>query len=107
MIDELEFRGAASQAMNALKRHLDAREKEGDAGFEVQEQNGVLQISFQEQGGKFVISPNEPARQVWISALATSFKVEWDTAAQEFILPRTGEALIPLVERLVEECVQG
>ena len=107
MLDENEFRGAAGRALDALKRHLNAREKEGGAGFEVQELNGALQILFEEQGGKFVITPNEPARQLWIAALATSFKVDWDAATQKFILPRTGEALIPLVERLVEECVQG
>lgn len=93
--------------MESLRRRLMARKDEGDAGFEVQEQNGTLQILFEEQGGKFVIAPNVPAQQMWIAALATSFKVDWDTGARDFILPRTGEALIPLVERLIEECVQG
>lgn len=107
MLDELEFRRAAERAIDALKQHLTASQKAGDAGFELEEQSGALQILFQEQGGKFIIAPHAPARQIWISALATSFRLDWDSAARDFILPRTGEALIPLVERLVEECVQG
>ena len=93
--------------MDALKHHLKISADKGDAGFTVEQQSGALQIFFQEQGGKFVVTPNAATRQVWITALATSFKLDWDPAAHDFIFPRTGEALIPLVERLIEECVQG
>jgi CyaY protein len=48
-----------------------------------------------------VITPNSPVRQIWISALATSFKL--DLVEGEFILSKTGERLIPLVARLVNE----
>ena len=101
MIDEQEFRRAAEGALELLKRHLIAREEEDDAGFEVEEQNGVLNVLFDEPPGKFVITPNTPVRQIWISALSTSFKLDWDGAA--FVLPRTGEKLIPLVDRLIQE----
>lgn len=101
MIDEQEFRRAAEGALESLKRHLIAREEEDDAGFEVEEQNGVLNVLFDEPPGKFVITPNTPVRQIWISALSTSFKLDWDGAA--FVLPRTGEKLIPLVDRLIQE----
>jgi CyaY protein len=107
MLDEQEFRRVVDAALEALKRQLIAREEEEDAGFEVEEQSGALHILFEQQGGKFVITPNTPVRQIWISALATSFKLDWDAAARDFVLPRTGETLIPLVERLIEECVQG
>lgn len=103
MLDELEFRRAAEGAIDALKKHLIVREEEDEAGFEVEEQNGVLNIVFEEPPGKFVITPNTPVRQVWISALATSFKLDWNTAANAFVLPRSGEKLIPLVDRLIDE----
>lgn len=102
-MDELEFRRAAEGALDALKKHLIAREEEDEAGFEVEEQNGVLNIVFEEPPGKFVVTPNTPVRQIWISALSTSFKLDWDASAREFLLPRTGEKLIPLVDRLIEE----
>ena len=107
MLDELEFRRRVESALDALKQHLIAREEEEDGGFEVEEQGGVLNVLFEDPGGKFVITPNTPVRQIWISALATSFKLDWDEAATAFVLPRTGEQLVPLVDRLIEEHLEG
>jgi CyaY protein len=107
MIDEQEFRRAAEAALEMLKRHLIGREEEEDAGFEVEEQNGVLNVLFEEPPGKFVITPNTPVRQIWISALSTSFKLDWDASATAFVLPRSGEKLVPLVDRLIQERQEG
>lgn len=107
MMDEQEFRRAAENALDSLKRHLIEREEEEDAGFEVEEQNGVLNVSFDEPPGKFVITPNTPVRQIWISALSTSFKLDWDAGASAFVLPRSGEKLVPLVDRLIEDRREG
>lgn len=103
MMDEQEFRRAAESALDALKRRLIAREEEDNAGFEVEEQNGVLNVLFEEPAGKFVITPNTPVRQIWISALATSFKLDWDSKTGAFILPRTGESLDTLIDRLIQD----
>jgi iron donor protein CyaY len=107
MLDEMEFRRHAELALDALKQHLIELEEEDDAGFEVEEQNGVLNVLFEEPPGKFVITPNTPVRQIWISALSTSFKLDWDAEETVFILPRTGEALMPLVDRLIGEHLKG
>jgi iron-sulfur cluster assembly protein CyaY len=107
MQDEQEFRRAAESCLEGLKRHLIQREEDEDAAFEVEEQNGVLNVAFEEPPGKFVITPNTPVRQIWISALATSFKLDWDPAANTFVLPRTGEAITPLVDRLIAERSEG
>ncbi|WP_109485007.1 iron donor protein CyaY [Occallatibacter savannae] len=103
MQDELEFRRAAEGALDDLKKHLIAREEEDEGGFEVEEQGGVLNVVFEEPPSKFVVTPNTPVRQIWISALATSFKLDWDATAGAFVLPRTSEKLIPLLDRLIEE----
>ena len=103
MQDEIEFRRVAETALEDLKKHLIAREEEDEAGFEVEEQGGVLNVVFEEPSGKFVVTPNTPVRQIWISALSTSFKLDWDSSAGAFVLPRTGEKLIPLVDRLINE----
>ena len=104
-MDEQEFRRAAEAALEGLKKHLIATEEEG--GFEVEEQNGVLNVLFEEPPAKFVITPNAPVRQIWISALSTSFKLDWDAAAAAFVLPKTGETLAPLVDRLIDEQLAG
>ena len=103
MQDELEFRRVAEAALEALKQHLFTREEAEDSGFEVEEQGGVLNVVFEEPPGKFVITPNTPVRQIWISALSTSFKLDWVAAEGAFVLPRTGELLLPLVDRLIEQ----
>src|ERR1700739_4655594 len=103
MQDEIESRRVAESAVDALKKHLIAREEEDEAGFEVEEQGGVLNVVFEEPAVKFVITPNTPVRQIWISALFTSFKLDWNPSAGAFVLPRTGEKLIPLVDRLIHE----
>lgn len=103
MLDELEFRRAAETALDALKKHLIALEEDEEAGFEVEEQNGALSVLFERPPDKFVITPNAPVRQIWISALSTSFKLDWDTKNAAFVLPRTGEPMVSLVDRLIDQ----
>jgi len=100
MLDELSFRNHADSALAALKQSLYAAEEDGD--FEVEEQSGVLNVIF-EVGTKFVFTPNAPVRQIWISALTTSFKLDWDDTAQAFVLPQTGESLLALSARLLSQ----
>jgi CyaY protein len=107
MLDEVEFRSLSEAALDALMRHLIVREEEVEAGFEVEQQGGVLNVEFEEPAGKFVITPNAPMRQIWISALSTSFKLDWDDAISAFVLAHTGEHLVALVDRLIEEQLQG
>jgi iron-sulfur cluster assembly protein CyaY len=108
MMDELEFRKLAETALNALLQHLIAREEADGSGFEVEGgQGGLLNVVFEEPPGKFVITPNAPVQQIWISALSTSFKMDWDVAAGAFVLPRTGEQLEPLIDRLIGEHLNG
>jgi iron donor protein CyaY len=101
MLDEITFRRFADSAIESLKKSLIAAEEDGD--FEAEEQNGVLHIVFDNPPAKFVITPNTPVRQIWISALATSFKLDWSEDANDFILPKDGTPLKPLVARLINE----
>jgi len=100
MMDENDFRKRSDQALTSLKQALITAEESAD--FEVEDQAGALHVSF-EDGGRFVISPNAPVRQIWISALATSFKLEWSQADQDFVLQKTNEKLKPLVARLINQ----
>ncbi len=100
MLDENDFRKRAESALGTLKKSLIAAEDSAD--LEVEDQAGALHISF-EDGSKFVISPNAPVRQIWISALATSFKLDWSDTEQGFVLQKTREELKPLVARLINQ----
>jgi CyaY protein len=100
-MDEQDFRRRSDSALEELKRSL--YEAEGEADFEVEENAGALHLSFDEPPGKFVISPNAPVRQIWISALSTSFKLDWSDEQSAFVLVKTGESLKPLVGRLINQ----
>ncbi len=100
-MDEQEFRKKADAALESLKRSLVAAEEQAD--IEVEDQAGALHISFEDPPARFVISPQAATRQIWISALSTSFKLDWSEAANEFVLPKTGEQLKPLVARLINQ----
>jgi CyaY protein len=70
-----------------------------DAGFELELQNGVLNLVFEEPNEtKFVVSPNAPVRQVWVSAMARSYKLPWSEELDAFAL--NGEPLAQLLDRL-------
>ncbi len=101
-MDESRFRKVSDQALEQLKQSL-IRAEEAEGGFEAEEKNGVLNVLFDDGSAKFVFTPNTPVRQVWISAQSTSFKLEWNEAEEVFTLPRTGEDLRALTERLLRE----
>lgn len=71
--------------------------------FEVDENGGALTVEFEEPRAKFVVSPNAPVRQVWVSALTRSFKLDWDVARQEFVLPDSGQSLLELMGDVISK----
>ena len=99
-LSEQEFRLEADRALESLQRSLLPM---ADAdGFEVELQNGVLQVIFEEPTpAKFVVSPNAPVRQIWLSALSRSYKLAWSPEGSAFTLD--GERLDALVERLARQ----
>lgn len=102
MMDEATFRHVSDQALERLKQAL-IRAEETLGSFEAEEKNGVLNVLFEDGTAKFVFTPNTPVRQVWISAQSTSFKLEWNESREAFTLPKTGEDLQRLTERLLRE----
>jgi iron donor protein CyaY len=103
-LSEQEFRLEADRALENLQRAL--LPLADTEGFEVELQNGVLQIIFEEPApSKFVVSPNAPVRQIWVSALSRSFKLAWAPETSTFQLD--GEPLATLIERLARQYLTG
>ena len=99
-LTDQEFRLQADLALEHLQHGL--QPIADDEGFEVELQNGVLQVLFDEPApAKFVVSPNAPVRQIWVSALSRSFKLSWSADEKTFALD--GEPLDALVERLARQ----
>jgi len=101
-MDEQVLQKRCDAAFEALRRRL--QEVGDERGFEVEGGSGKLEIQFEdEEDTRFVISPNTPVRQIWISALTTSFKLSWSDAADTFVLDKTGETLMQLMGRILTE----
>ena len=101
---EQEFRLAADKALEQAQHALLPLADEEE--FEIELQNGVMQVVFEQPApAKFVVSPNAPVRQVWVSALSRSFKLPWSDASSSFALD--GETLDALLERLVRQHLAG
>ncbi|MBV9300537.1 MAG: iron donor protein CyaY [Acidobacteriaceae bacterium] len=94
-MDEQDFKTKADAALQSLYRKLSGASDQYD--FEPDFNSGALAIEFEEPKAKFVISPNTPVRQIWVSAHSKSFKLDWNEGQKSFILPETGETLDQLI----------
>lgn len=96
-LTDQEFRVKSDEALEGARKAL--LPLADDNEFEVEFQNGVLHIVFEEpREAKFVVSPQAPVRQIWVSAMSRSFKLAWDADRQLFAL--NGESLPDLLTRL-------
>jgi iron donor protein CyaY len=101
---EQDFRVQSDLALEAARRAL--LPLADSEGFEVELQNGVLNVIFEEPAeAKFVVSPNAPVRQIWVSAMAKSYKLSWSAQRGAFALD--GETLTQLLERLTRRFLEG
>ena len=99
-LSEQDFRLTADQALESAQRALMPLADEEE--FEVDLQNGVLQVVFEEPApDMFVVSPNAPVRQIWVSAMSRSYKLAWQPDSSTFALD--GESLDALMERLTRQ----
>ena len=71
--------------------------------FDPDFQAGALTVEFDEPKEKYVVSPNAPVHQVWVSARVKSYKLDWEDARSAFVLPATGQTLKELLADLLEQ----
>jgi len=103
-LSEQEFRVRSDEALEGARRALlplaDAE------GFEVELHDGILDVVFDEPSPmKFVVSPNAPVRQIWISAMSRSYKLAWHPELNAFALD--GRPLSELLEHLARTFVSS
>ncbi len=101
MIDEQQFKKVADEALTTLSRALIAASD--DYGFEVDFNSGALSMEFEDPPAKFVISPNTPVRQIWVSANSRSYKLDWDVVENAFVHLDSGDSLRVLVEKAISK----
>jgi iron donor protein CyaY len=95
-MDDQDFKNKADHSLQALYRRLSAASD--DAAFEADFNAGALTIEFEEPPAKFVISPNAPVHQIWVSAHSRSYKLDWDSVEGDFVLQSSGQTLTELIQ---------
>jgi CyaY protein len=104
VLTEQEFRLKSDEALEGLRGALSGLSDE--EGFEVEMQDGVLELVFEEPSEtRFIVSPNAPMRQIWVSAMAKGYKLAWTPEIGGFALD--GEPLPQLLERLTRTFLAG
>jgi CyaY protein len=102
MLAEHDFQKKADALFDDLKKRLLNLGDEHD--FDVEGESGKLEVIFEEPApARFVISPNTPIREIWVSALSTSFKLAWSESRNAFILEKTGEDLYGVMSRVISQ----
>lgn len=98
-----DFQLRVDAAMTELNKALlkAADQFEFDPDF----QAGALTVEFEEPREKYVVSPNAPVHQVWVSARVKSYKLDWVDERGAFVFPATGQTLKELVGDLIGQRV--
>jgi len=100
-MDEQEFKKRADQALQSLYKRLATASE--DAEFEADFNAGALTVEFENAPAKFVVSPNAPVSQIWVSAHSKSYKLGWDEVKATFVLPNTGQTLTELIQEAIAQ----
>ena len=103
-LSDQDFRVKSDEALQQARRALlplaDAE------GFEVEFSGDTLNLLFEEPSeARFVVSPNAPVKQVWVSAMSRGYKLTWSPESNSFAL--NGETLPVMLERLAREFLKS
>lgn len=101
MLGEQEFQTKCDEAVSGLYSRL--AEASDDFDFDVDMNGGALTVEFEEPRERFVVSPNSPVRQIWVSAHTTSYKLDWNPERSAFVLPSTGETLAEMMASAIRK----
>jgi CyaY protein len=94
-MDDLTFQKRADESLDDLFQALNRASDDHD--IEADMNAGALTVEFEDPKAKFVVSPNSPVRQIWVSANVKSYKLDWDETSSAFVLPATRQSLKQLM----------
>lgn len=102
MLDEKDFQRKADAAFVELKKRMLVLADAHD--FDVEGESGKLEVIFEEpEDARFVISPNTPIREIWISALSTSYKLGWSDQRNAFVHEKSGDDIFGVMNRVISQ----
>lgn len=101
MLSEQDFQKNADAVLESLYSRL--AEAASGYDFDVDMNAGALTVEFEEPRERFVVSPNSPVRQIWVSAHVQSFKFDWSPERGQFTLGSTGQTLPEMMADAIRE----
>ena len=102
MLDDQQFRLKADAALEGAYNALATASDE--YGFEC-DYDGAVKVEFEDPPAKFVVSPNAPVKQIWVSAHSKSYKLAWNAERDAFVLAETSQSLNELLADAVSRQV--
>ena len=99
VMDDHAFKARTDATFTDLQRRLLSASEQHP--FEADFNSGALTIEFEGPPAKFIVSPNAPVHQIWVSAHSKSFKFDWDDSAAAFVLPSTGQTLAAMIAEAI------
>ena len=99
-LSDQDFRMKSDEALKHAQRAL--LPLADQEGFEVEFSGDTLNLLFEEPSeARFVVSPNAPVKQIWVSAMNRGYRLSWVPESGTFAL--NGETLSAFLERLARE----
>ena len=104
-LSDQDFRVKSDEALQDARRSL--LPLADQEGFEIEfSEGGTLNLLFEEPSdARFVVSPNAPVKQIWVSAMARGYKLSWMPESSAFAL--NGETLAAMLDRLSREFLKS
>ena len=103
-LSEQDFRVRSDEALEQARRAL--LPLADQEGFEVEFSEGTLNLLFDEPSeARFVVSPNAPVKQIWVSAMSRGYRLSWAADVSAFAL--NGETLSAFLVRLTQEFLKS
>ncbi|HXD73554.1 MAG TPA: frataxin domain-containing protein [Vicinamibacterales bacterium] len=99
-LTDQDFRVKSDAALQQARRAL--LPLADQEGFEVEFSGDTLNLLFEEPSeARFVVSPNAPVKQIWVSAMNRGYRLSWAPEKDAFALD--GEPLSTFLARLARE----
>ena len=103
-LSEQDFRVKSDEALHQARRAL--LPLADQEGVEIEFSGDTLNLLFEEPSeARFVVSPNAPVKQIWVSAMNRGYRLPWVDEAGTFAL--NGETLPSFLERLAREFLKS
>lgn len=94
-LTEARFHDLVDETQNTIEDIFD----ESGLDLDLESSAGVLTVKF-ENGTQFIISRQEPLRQLWLAAVAGGFHFDYDEEEQRWVCDKSEELLGEMLHRL-------